>query len=106
MSGTRMSRRLARKAKIRIVECIMTRELTGNHLIEGKWVGGGGEKFTATNPATGESLPPEINEAADAQVQAAASAADQAFLHAADLHPGWSAKLLDAIAEQIMNLGD
>jgi 2,5-dioxopentanoate dehydrogenase len=81
-------------------------ELTGSHLIDGQWIRTSGETFSATNPATGDSLPPPIAEAGKAQVNAGAEAADRAFEATRDLPPHWSADLLDSIADNIMSLGD
>ncbi len=82
-------------------------EIHGNHLINGKWVpSASGERFASQNPATGKDLSPAFSEAGDAEVKAAMSAAVEAFEQSADLPHNWPAGLLDAIAGQIMELGD
>ncbi len=80
--------------------------LTGSHLINGQWVAAGTKTFQGENPATGEKLSPQFGEAGKAEVNAALSAAGGAFEAAFDLPHGWQAKLLDAIAARIMDLGD
>lgn len=82
-------------------------EIHGNHLINGKWVpSASGERFEAQNPATGRDLSPAFSEADNLEVNAAMSAAAEAFARSADLPHCWPAGLLDAIAAQIMALGD
>ncbi len=80
--------------------------MTGKHLINDDWIGSPGETFTAINPSTGASLETSFAEASEPEVNAALESAHRAHLISADLPPTWSADLLDAIAEQIMNLGD
>src|SRR5688500_15426620 len=64
------------------------------------------ETFHAINPATGEQLEPAFRESTQADVDAAMSAAADAFEKTLDLPPRWPADLLDAIAAEIMTLGD
>jgi NADP-dependent aldehyde dehydrogenase len=84
----------------------MTHELTGSHLINGRWVKSAGATFAGINPATGDGLEPQIAEAGETEVNAALAAAAEAFKSAADLPPRWPRDLLDAIAAKIMDLGD
>ena len=42
--------------------------MTGSHLINDDWVASRGERFNATNPATGEQLEPAFAEAGEAEV--------------------------------------
>jgi 2,5-dioxopentanoate dehydrogenase len=79
--------------------------VSGRHLIGGVWVESG-ERFAHRNPATGEPIAPEFCEAGAKQVDAAVAAAKSAFQATADLPPHWSAKLLNAIAAKILDLGD
>src|SRR5438045_2469869 len=81
-------------------------KLSGKHLINDDWVASGGERFDATNPATGEQLEPAFAEAGEAQVNAAMESAQRAFLISAELPQTWPADLLDAIAQKVMDLGD
>ena len=79
--------------------------LTGGHLIDGGWSQSEG-KFSHHNPATGAALTPEVSEAGEAQVQAAVESARVAFDATRHLEMRWPARLLDAIAGQILKLGD
>ena len=81
-------------------------QLTGSHLIAGKWHHSDGAKFNAENPATGQALLPAICEAGEAEVNAALAAASEAFDQSRDLPHAWQASFLDAIAGKIMDLGD
>src|SRR3989442_6918197 len=81
-------------------------ELTGRHLINEDWIDSPGERFHATNPATGDVLPPAFCEAGDAEVNAAMESARRAFRLAADLPQNWPAELIELIADRIMDLGD
>jgi NADP-dependent aldehyde dehydrogenase len=79
----------------------------GNHLINGEWKSpAGGEQFSAQNPATGKDLSPAFSEADNSEVQAAMLAAADARDQLKYLPHDWPAGLLDAIARQIMQLGD
>lgn len=84
----------------------MQTNISGKHLIDGRWAGGGGETFSAASPLSSEPLTGEFFEAGRAEVDAAARAAEEAFLAAAELEPRWAAKLLDAIADEIVGAGD
>ncbi len=80
--------------------------LTGQQLIEGRWLAGGHQQFAAVNPASGERLEPAFFSATDAEVAAAMSAAERAFVVTRELSAKLRAQLLDAIAAQILALGD
>ena len=80
--------------------------LTGQQLIEGRWLAAGNQQFSAVNPASGASLEPAFFHATDAEVAAAALAAERAFAVTRELSAERRARLLDAIAAQIMALGD
>ena len=82
--------------------------LSGRHLIGGAWVasGGGVGGFLHRNPATGEVMSPEFCEAGADPADAAVVAALSAFSETRDLEPRWSAKLLEAVAAKILDLGD
>lgn len=62
--------------------------------------------FRATNPATGERLPPEIAAAGPADVDHACALARAAFDRYRELDPAQRAVFLEAIAERIEGLGD
>src|SRR3954452_6402934 len=79
--------------------------ITGNHLVKGQWQPSP-QRFTIHNPATGEPLQPEFSEATSQQVEAALLAASEAFDAATQLEPRWPAKLLDTVADRVMDLGD
>lgn len=82
--------------------------VTGQHLIGGQWIAssqsGGG--FTAVNPATGQALSPTYHDASVSDVDTAVAAALAAFEQTLAMPPRWQAPLLDALAEQIMAMGD
>ena len=80
--------------------------LTGQQLIEGRWLAAGRQQFSAINPASGASLEPAFCYATDAEVAAAALAAERAFAVTRELSAERRAQLLDAIAAQILALGD
>jgi NADP-dependent aldehyde dehydrogenase len=85
---------------------MMTHELTGKNLINGRWQSAAAGSFSGVNPTTGEALSPMFAEATADEVNAALTGARQAFLAVQDLDPQWPAKLLEAIAAQIESLGD
>src|SRR5690349_13090024 len=79
--------------------------ITGNHLIDGHWEVSP-QRFAHRNPSSGERLDPESCEATPRQVEAAMTAASVAFATTAQLEPRWPAKLLDTVADRVMDLGD
>ncbi len=83
-----------------------TQALTGAHLIAGEWVRSEGAGVRAINPATGEALEPAFCQAGSAEVERAFQAATEAFRQTRDLPASRWAELLDAIADQILALGD
>src|ERR1700722_6827612 len=80
-------------------------KISGGHLIDGQWRRNSGG-FSHNNPSTGVALAPDFGEAGDAEVDAALTAAVSAFQATRNLEPRWPARFLEAIAEQISNLGD
>lgn len=62
--------------------------------------------FRATNPATGEPVPPDIAAAGPEQVDQACALAAAAFDRYRELDPEARARFLETIAEQILALGD
>ena len=84
----------------------MERLLEGSQWIEGRSSAEGGSLFTAYNPTTGAGLAPEFREASAAEVDRAASAAAAAFDEYRAATPDRIAAFLEAIAEQILALGD
>lgn len=81
-------------------------ELTGKHLIGGKWVGSSGKTFRAVNPATGAALSPPYAMAGGAEAEAALRTATEAFEATRHLPPSRWAELLEAMAQRILDLGD
>jgi NADP-dependent aldehyde dehydrogenase len=84
----------------------VTHTLTGRQLIGGEWTASVREGQRAVNPTTGEPMEPPFLPATPAEVDAAFQAAKEAFAATRALPPDTWAGLLDAIAEQIMALGD
>jgi NADP-dependent aldehyde dehydrogenase len=81
-------------------------QLTGQQLVEGKWLPGGSQSLRAVNPATSEMLEPAFTHATDTELEAVMSAAKKAFAVTRELPAVRRAQLLDAIAAQIMALGE
>ena len=84
----------------------MTFQLSGRQLIAGEWIGAGTETFQASNPATGAILEPAFGHATAAEVEAALAAAARVFPIAREISVERRIELLEAIAAQIMALGD
>ncbi len=80
--------------------------LHGQSIIAGQPVSSSGEPFTATNPATGQSLEPVFHESPVEQADAALKAADAAFDEFRAKSPAERAAFLEAIADSIEALGD
>ncbi|MCB1227622.1 MAG: aldehyde dehydrogenase (NADP(+)) [Verrucomicrobiales bacterium] len=80
--------------------------LTGNHLIAGIETPATGTPFTARNPATGATLDGQFADATDEQVEAALQAAEAACDPLRLSSPETRAQLLDALADEILALGD
>jgi len=81
-------------------------KLTGRNLIAGEAVSGGGEAFRAVDPATGATLDPEFSGAGARDVDQALSAAEAAFRVYGASSGAERARLLRAIADEVMKLGD
>ena len=62
--------------------------------------------FAGVNPAAGQDLEPQFHEATPQEVDRAVTLADQAFNEYRRTSPETKAKLLEAIADQVMELGD
>ncbi|PTY35640.1 2,5-dioxovalerate dehydrogenase [Saccharospirillum sp. MSK14-1] len=80
--------------------------ITGKQLIGGNWQAGDAGSYQAVNPATGESIGPELSFASEEQVRAATAAAAEAAPVFATTSLEDRAAFLDACAEEIMALGD
>lgn len=80
--------------------------ITGNHLIAGREVAPVGTPFQGVNPTTGTALEPSFADASEADADAALRAADEAFDALRLAAPEVRADLLDAIADEIMAMGD
>ncbi|MCC7193240.1 MAG: aldehyde dehydrogenase (NADP(+)) [Phycisphaeraceae bacterium] len=83
-----------------------THTLTGRNLIDGQWVGSDPKTTRAVNPATGAVLEPGFHAATADEIEQAFAAAMSAYAATRDLPATRWADLLDAIADQIMALGD
>jgi len=81
-------------------------ELHGQNIIAGKVCESGGRKFPAFAPLEGKHIEPQFEEAALEQVDEALLAADAAFDEYRLLPAEKRAAFLDAIAEEILALGD
>ncbi len=80
--------------------------LTGQQLIDGHWLASGTDTLHAVNPATGETLMPAFAHATQAEVDAAMQSAQRAFTVTRELSVERRVQLLEAIAAQILALGD
>jgi alpha-ketoglutaric semialdehyde dehydrogenase len=81
-------------------------ELHGKQIIGGAAEASSTSTFYAANPATGEKIAPAIYEASAAEVDRACRTADDAFPTVSRKSPADRAKLLRAIADELMKLGD
>jgi len=81
-------------------------ELNGKQMIGRSLSAEGKASFRAVDPATGETLPGTFYHATRAEIEKAAALADEAFEILGTKTPDQKAAFLDAIAEQIMGLGD
>jgi NADP-dependent aldehyde dehydrogenase len=81
-------------------------ELIGKSLIGKTLSPKGSTTFSGVNPATSEALPPAFYEATDNEVNAALELADKAFERLRVLPAEKVALFLEAIAEEIVALGD
>ncbi|MFK8161077.1 MAG: aldehyde dehydrogenase (NADP(+)) [Lewinella sp.] len=80
--------------------------LTGTHLIAGRPTAAGTDQFSATNPMTGLALPTSFTEATTQEIAEACQLADAAFSAYAAISAEKRAAFLEAIADEIMALGD
>lgn len=80
--------------------------LHANHFIGSALSAESDFTFTAKNPATGETLEPVFPEADTTEIDLAMTLAEQAFLEFRNTTPEQRAQLLDAIADEILALGD
>ena len=80
--------------------------LTGTHLIAGRPSAAGADQFSASNPVTGLALPTSFTEATPEETALACQRADDAFSAYAAISAEKRAAFLDAIADEIMALGD
>ncbi|MCA3008007.1 MAG: aldehyde dehydrogenase (NADP(+)) [Phycisphaerales bacterium] len=80
--------------------------LRGDHFLAGAPEAGAGPSFTAMDPHGGAALSPAYREASPAQVDRAAAAAGAAAVAFAVTPPTVRARLLRAIADGLLGLGD
>lgn len=83
-----------------------TSELTGQMLIAGKPVLGGGEQIRGVNPATGAELAPAYGHGGQAEVDSACEQAHEAFAPYRNTGNEQRAVFLETIADNIEALGD
>jgi 2,5-dioxopentanoate dehydrogenase len=81
-------------------------KLLGTSLVPGSSPEETGSTFTAVNPATGDVLEPDFQEASPATVERAVAAARQAFETYRDTPPADRASFLRAIADELVGLDD
>lgn len=81
-------------------------ELHGQNIIAGKAVTADGEKFPAYAPAEGTYIEPQFEEASADHVNQAMSAAENAFHVYRQLPAERRAEFLEAIADEILAIGD
>lgn len=81
-------------------------EITGQHLIAGESSRAGNKTFRATNPATSETFGPEFADATAGEIDRALEAARGAFEDAPRPDFDKTARFLDAIAVELLGLGD
>jgi alpha-ketoglutaric semialdehyde dehydrogenase len=81
-------------------------ELINKNFIGGTLSAEGNKTFFATNPATGEQLNPDFIEATTVEIDQAMNLALAAFEQNPRVPAEQTAKLLDAVADEIMALGD
>lgn len=81
-------------------------DISGEQIIGATLVKGSGSPFRAINPATGETMAPDIHAAGPADVERACALAEAAFDRFRETEPAARAAFLDAIAAEILELGD
>lgn len=80
--------------------------LTGQHFIGNRRTANGTTTFQGVNPASGEKLAPAYTEATKAEVDQAVEQAEEAFTAYRQKSGAERADFLEAIADEIMELGD
>src|SRR5687768_16051002 len=80
-------------------------ELTGKSII-GNPFSGSGKSFKAENPSTGKAIEPSFYEASQQEVKSAGEKADAAFALYSKKSGKEKAAFLEAIADEIVALGD
>lgn len=80
--------------------------LTGKNFIGNTDTAEGASQFQAINPATGESLPTQFSEAVPSEINRAVLQAEDAFVVYRDISNEARATFLEAIADEILALGD
>ncbi len=75
-------------------------------MIAGRWCAAQGPTFSPLDATTGQALDPPFHVAGKGEVDLAVQAAVEAFEQSRRLAPAWGSRLLEAIAERIMDLGD
>ncbi len=83
-----------------------TSPLTGHHSIAGTFVPASENSFHATCAQTGLALAPSFGEATVDQITSACEAAESAFVEYRRVAPETRAVLLEAVAEEILAVGD
>lgn len=79
--------------------------ITGMQLIGRQSVAGTGPAFQATDPSTGQTIPPIWQGADKAQIEQAVQLATEAFLTFRETSPDQRARFLESIAQAILDLG-
>ncbi len=80
--------------------------LTGKNIVGNELSGEGEEVFTAVNPSTNKGIAPEFHEATEREIEKAMDAAEQAFRIYSGKSGEDKAIFLEAIAGEIISLGD
>ena len=81
-------------------------ELTGKNIIGNELSGEGKEVFFAVNPSTGKEMEPAFKEATSEEIDSAIQKAGTAFKTYRNKSGKEKAEFLEAIADEIMNIGD
>lgn len=81
-------------------------QLTGKNIIGFEWRGEGQKTFRAFNPSTSQVLEPEFYESTAEEIDQALQAAESAFSRFRRSSPEEKARLLERIAEEVMDLGE
>jgi 2,5-dioxopentanoate dehydrogenase len=84
----------------------MSLQLTGEMLIGGSAIRGTGASIRTVNPATDQQLDPLFSGSTTADVTHACALAWDAFDSFREAGPDQRARLLEAMAEQLLELGD